>query len=398
MEELLLEILSLDIYRNISYYIGHLPFPLYRHFGGLKWKGTQNYLKPLVNETKQIIERSDISQEIILQYLANDISNPSYLFVAQAILVYAVPIQLDDMQRFSIVTKQASLPKNIHIDDEILACAVACFVLDGNRYTQWDFNTVVPEEVFIYPTNDYHLTKVKNIDFCQSGFIYDNKYYLYNLYINRKPLHVGEPIPAVFKIIQDCVDLSKADILLRLDERLAIDVDKAEICHYEFFEKFYGQSFLFSETRLERAKTITVQYDPETYNKLLMVIKKDYDTILEEEFWHIEVEQLPKIAETYKSKYVLTTFVHGKYYPNRRAFRHIDFIKNEYQTEKYKQKHNGCSNSDIPIDYYTETKNEHYKIWCIENIDMSEELWYKLTLVSLAPRYMILFNEMLEKI
>ncbi len=398
MDQLLLEILSLDAYRSISYYVCHLTFALYRHFGGMKWNGTQNYLKPLVNETKQLIERSGISQETILQYLASDISNPSYLFVAQAILAYAVPIKLDDMQRYNIVTKQTSLPKDIHIDDEILACALVCYVLDGNRYSEWDFNIIVTEEKFFYPTNDYHLTKVENIDFRQSGFVFDNKYYLYNLYIDRKPLHAGEPIPAVFRIMQDGVDISKADLLFRLDERLAIELDKADICHYEFFEKFYGPSFLFSQTRLERAKNITVHYDPETFNKLLMVIKRDYDTILDEEFWHIEVEQLPNIAEAYKPKFVLTTFVHGKYYPNRKSFRHIDFIKNEYSTEKYKQKHNGCSNSDISIDYYTETKDEHYKIWCIENIDMSEELWYKLTLVSLAPKYKILFNEMLEKI
>lgn len=398
MDELLIKILSLDIYHNVSYYICHLMFPLYRHFGGMKWNGTQNYLRPLVGKTKQLIDESGISQETILQYLADDISNSSYLFVAQAILAYAVPIKLDHIQRYNIVTKQTSLPKDTHIDDEVLACALVCYVLDGNRYTQWDFNIVVQEEKFIYPTNDYYLTKVENIDFRQSGFIFDNKYYLYNIFISRKPLHAVDSVPAVFKIMLESVDISKADLLLRLDERLAIDVDKADIRHYHFSEKFYGPSFLFSETKLEKAKNITVHYDPETYNKLLMVIKKDYDTILDEEFWHIEVEQLSNIAENYKSKFVLTTFVHGKYYPNRKAFRHIDFIKNEYNIRKYKQKHNGCSNSDVSIDYYTETKDQHYKIWCIENIDMSEELWCKLILISLDPQYAILFKEMLEKI
>jgi hypothetical protein len=36
---------------------------------------------------------------------------------------------------------------------------------------------------------------------------------------------------------------------------------------------------------------------------------KDYDTILDEDFWHIEVEQFPNIAETYKPKFLLTNFV-----------------------------------------------------------------------------------------
>lgn len=397
MDELILAILSSEKYHSISYYTYHLPFPLHRHFAGTKWNGVQNYLRPLVDETNRLIQASGISQEKIIQYLANDISNPSYLFVAQAILVYSIPIKLDDKQRFAIATKQASLPEGIHVDDEILACTLTCYVLDGNRYSQWDFNTVVSEEYFNYHTNDYYLSKVENVDFKQNGFICDNKYYQYSIFIDRLPLNAGEPIPAVFKIIQDDVDIIEADFLFRLDERLAIDVDKADITHYELSEKFYGPSFLFSETRLERAKSITIHYDPQTYYKLLMVIKRDYDKILDEEFWHIEVEQLPSITTKKKDKFVLTTFVHGKYYPRRRAFRHIDFTKNQYNMETYIQKHNGCSSSDISIDFYTETKNQHYKIWCIENTDMAEELWYKLILVTLPPRYRYLFNEILER-
>ncbi len=64
---------------------------------------------------------------------------------------------------------------------------------------------------------------------------------------------------------------------------------------------------------------------------------------------------------------------------------------------KYLKKHEGRSNHDISIDYYTETKDEHYKIWCVENTDISEKLWYKLTFISLSPSYRVLFNEILEK-
>lgn len=72
-------------------------------------------------------------------------------------------------------------------------------------------------------------------------------------------------------------------------------------------------------------------------------------------------------------------------------------IKNAYPIEKYLKKHEGRSNQDISIDYHTETKDEHYKIWCVENADISEELWYKLTFISLSPNYRVLFNEILEK-
>ncbi|WP_368488043.1 hypothetical protein [Clostridium sp. BJN0013] len=397
MEELIKKISLLDIYRDTSYYTIHLALPLWRHFSGTVWKGVPYYIKNIVKETQQLIDESKISQETILQSIANDERNPSYFFVAQAILVYAVPIKLNYVERYEIAAKQATLPSEVVIDHEILSCALACFVLDLNRYCEWDFNIVVPEEKFLYKTNDYHLSKVTDVDFRQNGFLYDKKYYLYNIFIDRKSLNAGDPIPAVFRLLKDNVDFNKADFLMRLDERLAVNIDNAIITNYEFSEKFYGPSFLFSETNFENYKNIIVHYDPNTYNKLLMVIKKDFDQELKEEFWHVEVEQLPYITDDNLSKNIITSFIHGKYYPVRKSFRHIDYIKNEYPVEKYLKKHEGRSNNDISIDYYTETKDEHYKIWCVENTDISEELWYKLTFISLSPSYRVLLNEILEK-
>ena len=47
-----------------------------------------------------------------------------------------------------------------------------------------------------------------------------------------------------------------------------------------------------------------------------MVIKKDYDNDLNEEFWHVELEQLPNINRDQNRKNVCTTFIHSKYYPS----------------------------------------------------------------------------------
>ncbi len=98
-------------------------------------------------------------------------------------------------------------------------------------------------------------------------------------------------------------------------------------------------------------KNIIFHYDPETFNKLLRVIKKDYD--IKEELWHVKLEQLPYIDRSKYRKTVCTTFLHEKYYSNRQIFRHIDFIKNQYPFEKYCDKKEDRSNQDIQIDYYT---------------------------------------------
>lgn len=248
----------------------------------------------------------------------------------------------------------------------------------------------------MYPITDYKLTKVVSIDFRQSGFIFDNKYYLYNIFLDRKPIDFFDEMPAVFQIMCKDIDVTNADLFLRLDERLAVPVTEADISHRLVFEKFRGPSFRFSDTKIENAKNIIVHYNSETFDKLLMVIKKDFDSILDEVFWHVEIEQLPFVDSNNYREYVHTTFIHGKYYPNRRVFRHIDFIKNQYPFEQYCKKQEDNSNQNIQIDFYT-TKECHYKIWCVENVDISEEVWYKLVYVSLPEKYRTLFDEILEK-
>ncbi|QMV45240.1 hypothetical protein FPL14_28885 [Cohnella cholangitidis] len=195
--------------------------------------------------------------------------------------------------------------------------------------------------------------------------------------------------------MSDNIDLKKADFYLRLDERLATPLAEANIAQRLAFEKFRGPSFRFSNTKIEQIKNIIVHFDPSTYNKILMVIKKDYDSLHNEEFWHIEVEQLPYVDRSKQVKNIITTFIHGKYYPFRKTFRHIDFIKNQYPIDKYCDKQDDRSKEDVQIDYYT-TKDCHYKIWCVENIDISEETWYKLVSISLPEQYRILFDEILE--
>lgn len=397
MDKLVEKIKSLSIYRNTSYYTYHLGLALWRHFSGTKWNGIPYYIKTICQETKRLIKESYLSQEDILYFIANSKDNPSYFFVAQSILIYGVSKKLNDFERYAIVSGEVSLPNDIVIDEDILSCTVACFVIDGNRYKEWDFEVNVPNEQFAYSITDYKLTKVNDVDFRQSGFIYDNKYYLYNIFINRKPIEFCDKMPAVFQLISENIDLGSADLYLRLDECLAVPLVEADITHRLVFEKFRGSSFRFANTKLEQIKNIIVHYDPKTFNKLLMVIKKDYDSILNEEFWHIELEQLPYIDRSKQSKDVCTTFIHGKYYPVRQIFRHIDFIKNQYPFDKYGDKQDDRSNQDIQIDYYT-TKECHYKIWCVENIDISEEIWYKLASVSLSEQYRKLFNEILEMV
>lgn len=194
--------------------------PLWRHFSGAKWNGIPYYIKTICQETKRLIKESQLSQEEIWCFIAK--GDQSYFYVIQNILLYGISIKLDYIERYTIATGEASLPNEIVVDEDILSCAVVCFVLDGYRYKEWDFEVIVPNEQFAYSITDFKLTKVSGVDFRQSGFIYDDKYYLYTIFIDKKPIEFFDKMPAVFQLISDNIDLGSADLYLRLDERLAV--------------------------------------------------------------------------------------------------------------------------------------------------------------------------------
>ena len=127
--------------------------------------------------------------------------------------------------------------------------------------------------------------------------------------------------------------------------------------------------------------------------KLLMVVKKVVDQNTNEEFLHIEIEALPYKESS--SGHVITTFLHGMYYPRRGGFTHIDYTKNQYSGTDYVQKY-ADSVDGMSIDQYTATRDLHYKIWCIENGEFSRDTWYKLMIVSLGKKYQKLLNEILS--
>lgn len=115
------------------------------------------------------------------------------------------------------------------------------------------------------------------------SFIFDGKAYLYNILTNKSKIDFKDKMPGFARIFTEDVDVG--DVLLRVDERLALP--KEDIISYSTFnyKKFRGPQFNFSNTNLSSLKTIIVHIDVESYNKLLMVIKKDYDDVREKNFF-----------------------------------------------------------------------------------------------------------------
>lgn len=280
----------------------------------------------------------------------------------------------------------------VKCDRELFMLVLSGFIFDYFRNGVVDISEIVARENLRYETNQYGLTIVSGVIFNRDYFVFDNKAYLYNLLTNTTVIDFADSMPGFARIITE--QINTGDILLRIDERLALPITQAISYSTLNFEKFYGPQFHFADSILKKQKTIIVHIDEESCDKLLMVIKQDYDVKSREEFLHIEIETLPFVNVDESPTHVITTFLHGMYYPVNDCFTHIDYTKNQYASDDYVKKYSESANG-VPIDFYTE-KELHYKIWCVENGSYSREVWYNFMISSLSEKYRKLLDEILE--
>lgn len=369
IEEFILKILETKEYKDIEYLVSNIRNRYLQLVIRLKNTNFQipEYIKPLTKVIMNEFNDSGISKNDMCNYICNDGSNDfSYIY----------EVFLDnDNEQYNL--------------DNLFWLSISGYIIDKFRDTTLDIQNIINKEKFKYKTNQYGLTLVDKVEFHNDYFIYDNKAYLYSLLTNISLVDSNDTMPAFAKIIK--TDIKSGDLLLRLDERLALPENQA--IHYSTTNsmKYYGPQFHFNNNNLPIAKEITVHINEKTQNKLIFIVKPDFDKTKKEKFFHIEIETLP-FKNMGKNKHCITTFIHGMYYPSYNQFTHIDYTKNQYNIDKYYKKY--FEKGNTRADLYTE-KDLHYKIWCVENGKYSIETWYKLVIASLDKEYKKLLNEIL---
>lgn len=378
IEQFMVVITKSAEYQSIKYLIFSIRKLYLDYLSGGRLNGftIPSYLEEIVQYIDTIFEEYKIDPEIMLDYMLKNDNNNWVHYYYHAFMMPPGTVESSDY---------------VKVDRGFFILILTGYILDRFRDKTIDIQDIIQDEKMIYSTNQYGLTIVNNVDFQRDYFIFEEKAYLYNTLTDTQTTVFGDSMPGFARIITEQV--SNGDILLRLDERLALPKCQAISYSTLNFDKFRGPQFRFNDTKLEKQKTITVHIDPETYDKLLMVIKKDYDEKLKKSFLHVEIETLPYIGEKYTGKHYITTFLHGMYYIDDDCFRHIDYAKNQYAIEDYISKYGDVSPS-IPIDFYAK-KKLHYKVWCVENGNYSRKVWYNLMIVSLPRKYRILLDEML---
>ena len=373
IEDLFLIIMEQEEYKKIEKLFLHIKKSALDYLITPIRFGINPIMKPIIQIVNELLQKSEISPSYIIEYLGkNDDAGWCKFFCCTR-------VKWDMEQR------------TIEFESDELCVLIVGYIIDNYFHRTLDLRKIITEETFLYE-NKYGLTNICGAEFKRDGLIFKDKFYLYNFFTNTKPLRFGDSVPAFIRIFED--DIKDGDILYRIDENLSVPKEQAISYSSLDFERYRGPQFRFSDSILQDKKTIIVHYNEETMDKLLMVVKKQETDDNSEPFWHIEIEVLPNVdVNTCKSKFKLTVFLHGIYYPQKDIFTHIDYTINQYNIEDYIAKYSDCD-KDIPIDFYAE-RESHYKIWCMENGLYSKETWYKLVKVSLPPLYQELFDEML---
>lgn len=379
IDEFLLDITETAEYKRIEYLIFSIRMN-YLHYMDIsrivKFE-IPKYLENLIGIVIDKFNESGISTVDMLQYmLDNDINNWIHYYA----YTFIIPV--------------AKGEENEAVNDlsELYAFVLTGYILDTFREKRIDIKNLVEGQVLAHKTNQYDLTVVDGVEFKRDYFVFEGKAYLYSILTNTNTMRFGDTMPAFARIITEQV--KDGNILLRLDERLALPINQAISYSTLNFEKYRGPQFHFKDSILKNPKTITIHIDENTADKLLLVVKKKVDNNSKKDFWHIELETLPYRDTASKGKYCITTFLHGMYYPEDDCFTHIDCTKNQYEMSEYIKKYSECE-PDIPVDLHTKSNELHYKIWCIENGRYTREVWYNLMTASLNEKYRTLLDEIL---
>lgn len=379
IDEFLLDITETAEYKSIKYLIFSIRMN-YLHYMAIsrivKFE-IPKYLEYLIGIVIDKFNESGISTVDMLQYmLDNDINNWIHYYA----YTFIIPV--------------AKGEENEAVNDlsELYAFVLTGYILDTFREKRIDIKNLIEGQVLSHKTNQYDLTVVDGVEFKRDYFVFEGKAYLYSILTNTNTMQFGDTMPAFARIITEQV--KDGNILLRLDERLALPINQAISYSTLNFEKYRGPQFHFKDSILKNPKTITIHIDENTADKLLLVIKKKVDNNSKKDFWHIELETLPYRDTASKGKYCITTFLHGMYYPEDDCFTHIDCTKNQYEMSEYIKKYSECE-PDIPVDLHTKSNELHYKIWCIENGRYTREIWYNLMTASLNEKYRTLLDEIL---
>lgn len=354
-----------------------------------------------VDKFRAMIDAANIDTEELLRYCLciepDDHGNPHngsrmYIATCGKIISFAGRGDMEHMAAVSdAIEGKINYSGNFNIDEERLIFLFIFTLMEGFAHRIHDINEIVSHEKLTLPIDKYGLSDVTDAEFERQGFRLNDKYYLYNIFLDTS---IGSPVADAPKTIEIIRSVEPpVQILTRCDENLAVPYSQMVSTATVDFQKWRGITLNFDNIteQMKSGKETIVHFNPQTLHKILVYVRRGTDET-GAEFYHVNVEQLwnPDIFEGAEDV-IITNYIHGTYYPAREGFEHIDFSVNQYSREIFEAKYSDAEKiTGVSIGAYG---NLHYKIWCVRGDNLSHRVWADLVCASLDAPFRNIFME-----
>lgn len=354
-----------------------------------------------VDKFRAMIDAVNIDTEELLRYCLginpDDLGNPRngnrmYIATCGKIIISVGRGEMEHMVAVSdAIEGKIGYLDNFHIDEERLVFLFIFSLMESFAHGIHDIDEIISHEKLTLPIDKYGLSDVTEAEFERQGFRLNDKYYLYNIFLDTSIGSPASDAPKTIEIIQRIKP--NVQILTRCDENLAVLYSRMVSTATTDFQKWRGITLNFDNIteQIKSGKETIVHFDPQTLHKILVYIKRGTDET-GAEFYHVNVEQLwnPEIFES-DEDVIITNYIHGTYYPTCEAFEHIDFSVNQYSREIFEAKYSDAEKiTGVSIGAYG---NLHYKIWCVRGDNLSYVVWADLVCSSLDAPFRNIFME-----
>ena len=266
------------------------------------------------------------------------------------------------------------------------------FVLKLNLTTFTSIDDIQNLEDLENNSDKYGLIDITSALFERQGFMIDNKFYLYNIFFDTSIGTANGDVPFTVEIFKS---LPNATIYMRRDNTLTVPNNEKVTSATLDMQKWRGITLNLDsiQEQIKQSKEVVVHWDPETRNKVLVVIKPSV-TETHEVYYQISVEELWSPDSIFDlEETVITNYIHGCYYPSGKTFDHIDFSVNQYPKDLYFKKYeDSVVTTSVSIEQYADL---HYKVWCIKGHNLSIQVWAELVNATLDQPFRGLFAEII---
>lgn len=368
-----------------NFYLKHRylkTWHLFRQYDG----NIPEFLIDLVEDELKIWEECDVDIEELLSlcfdgdfwYVGFRVLKPKNSDKHDVTILYNV---LSNHLKFSDYFELDNLP--------VILYAFGCYLIQEKMISIQNLQEILKHESLERESDKYGLSDVTTAKFRRQGFEIDGKYYLYNLFLDDS---TGKPAATMPITVEILSKLSNVSIKMRCDGNVSVLSEKKIETATMDFQKFRGIQLVWGDIeQLVYGKETVVHGDPDSLHKLLLTISRDKEDGIT--FFHIGIEELWNPDELlHNDDIIALNFVHGKYFPSKQIFTHIDFSVNQYKKEIYTLKYADASNNQhISINQYSDI---HYKIWCVEGPSIEVGIWSSLVSVTLNTLFRKLFYEM----